>query len=499
MGEADGVPKNPEWAAAICEIDAESIRLLARRMAKGRTMIGLAYSLQRADHGEQPMWAGIALAAMLGQIGLPGGGFGIGYGSMGTKGGRRAPAPLRAVPTGNNPTGRYIPVARVSDMLLSPGETIDFDGKRITYPDIRMMMWGGGNPFHHHQDINKLVTAWRKPETIVILEPFWTPAARHADIVLPVASTLERNDISAGWFDRTVYAMRQAIEPIGEARSNFDIVGALAQRLGCYEAFSENRDEMGWVRHLYETFAAEVRAAGGELPSFDAFWLSGEVTLPPESEPHVMFADFRRDPTAHRLDTPSGKIEMFSAVVDSFGYADCAGHPKWIEPVEWLGSDKASRYPLHLISNQPANRLHGQNDPSPHSLAAKTAGRETLLMHPADASERGLASGTVVRVFNERGACLAGLRLSERLRRGVVQLPTGAWYDPVEPGRAEALDRHGNPNVLTIDKGTSSLAQAPIAHSALVDVERWSGADMPVRAFEAPAFVDRDSSVGISR
>jgi biotin/methionine sulfoxide reductase len=97
---------------------------------------------------------------MLGQIGLPGGGFGVGYGSMGTKGMRHAAAALRSIPTGNNPTGRFIPVSRIADMLLSPGEPYDFHGKRYTYPDIHMLLWGGGNPFHHHQDLNKLLRAW---------------------------------------------------------------------------------------------------------------------------------------------------------------------------------------------------------------------------------------------------------------------------------------------------------------------------------------------------
>ena len=229
-GESDGIPKSAEWAASICEISADTIRDLARRATGRRTMITLAYSLQRGDHGEQPIWMGIALAAMLGQIGLPGGGFGVGYGSMGAKGMRRAPASLRGMPTSNNPTGSFIPVSRIADMLLCPGEMYDFNGQRLTYPDIRMLMWGGGNPFHHHQDINKLLRGWRKPETIVVQETFWAPVARFADIVLPAATTLERNDIGAGWWDNVVYAMKQALPPIGEARSDLAIVTGLADR-----------------------------------------------------------------------------------------------------------------------------------------------------------------------------------------------------------------------------------------------------------------------------
>src|SRR5436190_16758689 len=99
-----------------------------------------------------------------------------------------------ALNTGANPIGSYIPVARIADLLLNPGRTIDYNGRRIELPDTRLVYWCGGNPFHHHQDINRLVGAWRKPETIVVHDIWWTATARHADIVLPATSTLERND-----------------------------------------------------------------------------------------------------------------------------------------------------------------------------------------------------------------------------------------------------------------------------------------------------------------
>jgi len=490
-GESDGVAKSADWAAPLCEIDAEDIRALARRMASRRTMITLAYSLQRGDHGEQPMWMGITLAAMLGQIGLPGGGFGIGYGSMGTKGLRRAAFPLRAMPAGTNPTGSFIPVSRISDMLLSPGEAYDFNGQKRIYPDIRMVMWGGGNPFHHHQDLNKMLAGWRKPETIVVQDMFWTPAARHADIVLPAASTLERNDISAGWFDTVVYAMRQAIPPVGEARSDFDIVAGVAERLGHGAAFTEGRDELGWVQFLYESLAEQMAQEQVRMPPFAEFWEAGQTELPAAAKPFVLFEDFRKNPAAHPLKTPSGRIEIFSEKIAGFGYDDCLGHPAWFPPAEWLGSAETARHPLHLISNQPVARLHSQNDPAPLSLNQKIGGREPLWIHPDDAAARGLAEGDIVRVHNARGACLAGVHVTDAIRPGVVQLATGAWYDSAEPGVIGALDKHGNPNVLTIDKGTSKLAQAPMAHSALVEVTRWTGAVPPVTAHVPPDIIEK--------
>jgi len=108
-------------------------------------------------------------------------------------------------------------------------------------------------------------------------------------------------------------------------------------------------------------------------------------------------------------------------------------------------------------------------------------------MHPQDAAARGLRDGDIVRVFNERGACLAGLIVSDGVRPGVIQLATGAWYDPQNASEGASMDKHGNPNMLTIDKGTSKLAQGPIAYTALVEVERFTGELPPITVHQAPA------------
>jgi len=487
LGEADGQPKDADWAARICGIDAGTIRRLARRMAATRTFITCTWSLQRADHGEQPIWMTVVLAAILGQIGLPGGGFGFGYGSMNRMGQGRSPvAPLNR-PVGQSPINSYIPVARISDLLLHPGMTIDYNGRKITFPEIKLIYWCGGNPFHHHQDINRLVQAWQRPETVIVHEIFWTPTARYADIVLPATTTLERNDIAAS-ADRYMFAMHQAIEPVGGARNDFDILADLAERHGFREDFTEGRSEMEWLRHLYEIARQQAARHGVERPDFETFWREGYVADPVPRH-YDYLADFRADPDKRKLRTPSGRIEIFSERIASFGYDDCPGHPVWIEPVEWLGSPKAERFGLHLISNQPTLRLHSQLDNGPVSRTAKVNGREPLWINPEDAAERGISDGDVVRVFNERGACLAGAVVTDVMSRGVLQLQTGAWYDPDKPGEAGALDRHGNPNVLTLDKGTSKLAQGPISQTTLVAVERWSAPVPQVGAFDRPSIV----------
>ena len=486
MGESDGQPKSADWAAPICAIDAEVIRGLARRMAKGRTMIGTAYALQRAEHGEQSYWMTATLAAMLGQIGLPGGGCGFGYGSMHGYGN---PVERFAVPsmvTGENPARSFIPVARISDMLLNPGAPYQFNGMDRTYPDTRLVYWCGGNPFHHHQDLNRLVRAWQKPETVIVNEIWWTATARHADIVLPATSTLERNDIGASSRDRYIMAMQQAVEPVGDSRNDFDIFSDLADRLGFREQFTEGRDETEWLRHLYNVSRQQAAKKRIELPDFDEFWEQGYVETPEPSKHFVLFEDFYQDPDANPLGTKSGKIEIFSETIAGYDYDDCPGHPVWLEPQEWLGGERAEQFPLHLISNQPMTRLHGQLDDGKFSVENKVNGREPVALNPGDAKARGIEDGDIVRVFNDRGALLAGAVLSDDVSSGVIRLSTGAWYDPAEPGRPGSLEKHGNPNVLTPDRGTSRLAQGPIAHSALVEVERFDEDAPPVTAFVTP-------------
>jgi biotin/methionine sulfoxide reductase len=482
-GERDGQPKDPEWAAAICGVPAPAIRDLARRMAAQRTLIAVSWSLQRADHGEQPYWMAAVLAAMLGQIGLPGGGIGYGYGSTGTIGNSVRSVGGMALPQGANAVKDFIPVARITDMLLNPGEPFDYNGQRLEYPDIRLIYWCGGNPFHHHQDLNRLVKAWQRPETIIVHEPWWNAQARHADIVLPATTPLERNDIGRQAADPVLFAMAQAIPPVGDARNDYDIFSELADRLGFKDGFTEGRGEEDWLRHLYDTFRRGFISEGIELPPFDAFRRAGHITLPTEGEEKVLFKQFREDPVAHPLPTPSGRIEIFSETIAGFGYDDCPGHPAWIEPAERLGGESADRFPLHLISHQPATRLHSQHDPGAVSMANKVQGREPLLIHPTAAAARGIEDGAVVRVYNDRGACLAGVRVTENVSPEVVVLATGAWFDPEAPG---GLERHGNPNVLTLDKGTSRLAQGPISQTALVEVEAFDR-DLPeVRAFTPP-------------
>lgn len=490
-GATDGVVKTPAWASAITGVSAEAITGLARRMAATRTMITMSWSIQRGEHGEQPYWAAIAVAAMLGQIGLPGGGFGFGYGAVNGTGAPGGVFRAPQLPAEPNPLKEPIPVARISDMLLNPGGEYDFDGRRRVYPDIRLVYWVGGNPFHHHQDLNRLVRALKVPETIVVHETYWTAMAKHADIVLPATTTFERNDLGAATRDSFLIAARKTIGRVGEARDDHEIFAGVAERLGFGEDFTEGRNEEDWLRHLFGMARQRGAETGLDLPDFDTFWRRGYYEMPRPEKATVLLEGFRSDPDRNPLDTPSGRIELFSERIAGFGYDDCPGMPVWLEPTEWLGAERAKHYPLHLLSSQPATRLHSQYDHGSVSRGSKVQGREPIRLSPADAARRNLREGQVVRVFNDRGACLAGLCIDPGLSEGIAQLHTGAWYDPQVPGQAGALCVHGNPNVLTRDVGTSRLGQAPSAMSCLVEVEAWTGELPPIRAFDPPPMTNR--------
>ncbi|MGC7096528.1 molybdopterin-dependent oxidoreductase [Amycolatopsis lurida] len=464
--------RTPEWAAAQTGLPAERIKNLAREMAAGRTMISVSWSLQRARFGEQPLWLGVVLAAMLGQIGLPGGGFGHGYGSSAYPGEGGSAVSLPALPQGRNPVREFIPVARIADMLLNPGAPCDFNGQRLSYPDIRLVYWCGGNPFHHHQDLARLREAFTRPETVVVHDPFWTSTARHADFVLPSTMTVERDDFGMGNADAELWAMPALTAPHGQARDDYTIFSALAARFGVEREFTEGRDARAWLEHLYSNWRKD-------LPDFETFFAAGVAELPVRPVDQVLLADFRADPEAAPLPTPSGRIEIHSATIEGFGYPDCPGHPIWLDP----GPEPEDR-PLYLLANQPKSRLHSQHDVGAHSRATKHRDREPLRMHPDDAAARGLEDGAIVLVRGERGACLAAVRLSDALRPGVVQLSTGAWYDP-DP-EDPAFCRHGNPNVLFADVPTSALAQGCAGAHTRVEVTAYDGDLPPLTVLEPP-------------
>ena len=486
LGNSDGIPKDPQWAFQLCGVDPREIVSLAERMANNRTVVNVSYSLQRSAHGEQPVWLGIVLASLIGQIGLPGGGFAFGLGSMGNNGSTPMSIRQPSLPQGNNAVSTYIPVAKFSEMLLNPGAEYDYNGERLQYPDIKLVYWAGGNPFHHSHDLNRLRRAFERPETIIVHEPFWTTSARYADIVLPSTITLERNDFGAGHGDHRLIAMKQVLEPFAEARDDYEIFSEIAARIGLKPSFTEGRSSDDWIRTMYDELSRSLSDQGQDPPEFDEFWSRGWIEIPKRVGRDTVFADFRRSPEEHPLSTPSGKIEIYSSTIAGFEYADCPGHPVWLDSPERVSDDEYRGGYLQLIANNPRTRLHSQLDMGAVSQGSKVSGREPVRLNPTDAADRGIRNDDLVLISNSRGSCLAGAVLSGSVMQGTIQLSTGAWYEPVELFEGEPTCVHGNPNVLTSDETTSSLGQGSAGQLSKVKAVRYEGEAPEVTVTKSP-------------
>ncbi|PKL96125.1 MAG: trimethylamine-N-oxide reductase TorA [Betaproteobacteria bacterium HGW-Betaproteobacteria-13] len=501
MGESeDKVEKTPEWAAGITGVPAKTIRELARAMVGTRTQLLFGWSIQRQQHGEQPYWMGAVLAAMLGQIGLPGGGVSYAhhYSSIGVPStGAAAPGAFpRNVDKGQKPVhdntdfkgySSTIPVARWVDALLEPGKKIAYNGSEVTLPDIKMMVFSGCNPWHHHQDRNRMKRAFQALETVVTIDFNWTASCRFSDIVLPACTQFERNDIDqyGSYSVRGVLAMQKLVDPLFQSRTDFHIFTELCRRFNRHKEYSQGKGEMEWLRSLYEG-CRKSNEGKFDMPDFDTFWAKGYVDFG-RGKPWVKYATFRDDPEVNPLGTPSGFIEIFSRKIDSFGYDDCRGHPMWFEKNERShGGPRSAAFPLWLQSCHPDQRLHSQMCESEEYRAKYTVkGREPIYMSPRDAAQRGIADGDIVRVFNDRGQLLAGARVSEDYPAGVVRIHEGAWYGPVDAS-VGALDTYGDPNTVSQDVGASKLSQATSANTCQVNVEKFVGQAPQVTSFGGP-------------
>lgn len=500
-GETDGQPKDAAWAATLTGIDAQTIRALARQLAADRSQIVAGWCVQRMQHGEQWAWMVVVLAAMLGQIGLPGGGFGFGwhYNGAGTptrKGiilsgfSGSTSTPPRHASTDFKGFSSTIPIARFVDAMLEPGKAINWNGKQVKLPQLKMCVFAGTNPFHRHQQTNRIIEGWQTLETVVSIDNQWTATCRFADIVLPATTQFERNDIDqyGNLSNRGLIGMKQIVPPQFEARNDFDIFRDLCRRFDREQAFTEGLDEMGWLKKIYQDGAKQGKGRGIHLPAFDAFWNDSGYVEFDEPKLFVRHQAFRNDPDLEPLGTPSGLIEIYSKSIADLHYHDCQGHPMWFEKTERShGGPGSAHYPLHLQSVHPDFRLHSQLCES-ETLRAQysVAGKEPVYLSPQDADARGIRSGDVVRVFNARGQVLAGAVVTDRFMPGVIRIHEGAWYNPDRGGEIGALCLYGNPNVLTLDIGSSQLAQATSAHTAIVNIEKYQGDIAPVTAFSGP-------------
>jgi anaerobic dimethyl sulfoxide reductase subunit A len=427
LGLADGVRKTPEWAAEITGIPAATIRRLAIEFATSKpAALHCGYAPGRTVHGEQFHRAAYALAAMTGNVGIPGG-------NSGTSNGATGRCAIRTLPAGTNPTGARVASSLLADLLAR--------GKAGGYPaDIRMIYCVAGDLFNQAPNVNKTLAAAQALEFMVVHEHFITPTARYADIVLPATTFWERNDVHTPWAGAGHYAifMGQAIEPVGECRNDLDICTDLARRLGIPGYNDRTEDE--WLREL-------TREA---IDDFDTFRDRGVARLPAPDDA-VAFARQIRDPERHPFTTPSGKIEIYSmslaANPDPYGLGPIPPIPTWIpEEID-------VRHPLRLISPKSRARTHSIHGNQP---ILSRADRDDVWIHPGDAAARGIVDGQPVRVFNDRGATVLPARVTDRMAPGVVSIKEGAWFTP----DADGVDTKGCANVLIADRASPAAAAA---------------------------------------
>ena len=482
--DADGTPaKTPEWASKITGIPAARIRQLAELFASKRTQIAGSWAIQRAHHGEMPYWAIVNFACLLGNIGLPGQGVGFSwhYGGGGTP--QSGATPPTGLSQGRNTVKKICPASRISEMLNNPGKAFTYNGSRYTYPLVKLIYNAGNNFLSHQQDLNELIRALQKVDTVIVQDCWWTASARWADIMLPATTTLERNDISSGgtYNINKFYAMKQVIAPQGDALDDFEIFRRLADLCGVEIGFTEGKEPMDYVEAAYENSSA------AKLMPFEAFWEKGEITLPTPAaaDGWVRHGDFRADPAKHPLHTPSGRIEMYSATIEKMNLPDCPPMPKWQEPAEYLGNAKPGQ--LHVVSPHPFMRLHSQMaNAEPLRRTYAVQGREPLLINTEDARKRGIRDGDLVELYNERGALVVGARVSDRIMPGVVSIYEGAWPQLDSKGRCN----NGLVNFITSSRPASGLTQATTANTCLASLRKCRDADPGgSRAFEPPRII----------
>jgi anaerobic dimethyl sulfoxide reductase subunit A len=435
LGDDDGQPKSPAWAAPITGVPATTIERLARAYATERPAMLLAgWGPQRSLHGEQVARAFIALACLSGNVGLAGGG----VASLGQREGSLMPD--AQLPLGPHGHSRALNASVWGAEILS-GEL---------EPPVRLAYIVGSNLINRSPNTRANARALETLDYVVVHEPFLTPTTAYADLVLPITIDLERADLVDTWgHDGSLFYGQQATSPMGQARSDYQVFSELAERLGFAQEYTGGRDEADWLRvFLAETPEAERRALEGE----------GLLRADP-AEPRIELADFRRDPSAYPLLTPSGRIEIESPQAAAYGLPAI---PSYLPEPE--AADGA--YPLHLLT--PHSKLRSNSCLHSNPWVQRLE-RHAVWLNPTDAAARGLAEGDLAEVVSPHGAIRLPAYVTARIMPGVACVYQGTWYrggDDNEP------DPGGCANVLT--GHVTTRTGGPATHSARVQVRRAS-------------------------
>lgn len=439
-GSADSVARSPEWAQSRCGVPAAVIESFAHDFGTSSpAMLVPGYSIQRVRHGEETFRLTVALQVATGNFGVPGGS----SGSINN----RLPSPrIGSLPDLDPGASVSIPVLRWPDAILG--------GTAGGYPsDIRAAWVAGFNAVNQGGDSRKSIEAMRSLEFSVCSDMFMTPTARLCDVVLPVTSPLEKEDIGLPWHGNYLLYKRAALPPRGQARSDYDIFADTASRMGHGDAFTGGKTASQWIDRCL---------AESEVTDIDAFKASG-VYFGADRE-RVGLADFAADPQGHPLPTRSGRIELRSD-----DWARDTGMPAI--PV-WVERDSDPGLPFLLISPKTIHRTNSQEGggalwSSSGTGAEKRPDAGTLTMATTDARRLSIVDGDRLVVGNDRGEVQVTALVSDDMAPGVVSMYEGVWLELDEEGR----DLAGSANVLTATDG-SGPAIAPVMHGVGVAVRK---------------------------
>ncbi len=477
----DKVEKTPEWAATITGVPAATIVRLAREIATTKPCaVNAGWGIQRHSNGENQARAPMLLANLIGQVGIPGGGTGEREGS--------ANLGMAAFPVLENPVRPVISFYRWTEAIehgkgwgyqQGVRDLKDLNSNANVKHDIKLnsnikFIWnyGSNTLINQHGDINETIRILSDDTTcemIVVIDNQMTVSARYADIVLPDVTTAEQIDLaaqgSAGNMGYTIFADK-AIDPLYDSMPVYEQLAGIADKLGVKDKFTEGRTQEQWVRWLVD----QSRKTIPDLPSFEQLRKDGIFRKKLPS--HIGMKEFRDDPKANPLTTPSGKIEIFSSNLYAMSkdWKLEEGNEIHPLPVYWRsrelpGDPLQERYPLQCIGHHYKQRTHSSYGNSPW---LKEAHPQVVWISETDAKARGISAGDKVVVFNDRGRLTLPAHVTKRIMPGVVSVPQGAWYAPESPG---GVDAGGSVNVLTSHVPTP-YAKGNGQHSALVQVEK---------------------------
>lgn len=506
----DKVEKTPEWASDICGVPANDIRRLAREIAGAKPCaITQGWGPQRHANGENQARAIFLLAAVTGNIGLVGGGTGAREGGVGlpivktfntttsnTESNKiiSAFSWVDAVDHGDQMDTFNAGVLEKSGPGVRDGKVpVDEDGNptniKLDVPIKMVWQYGSNSLVNQTGQNNKSVEILQdesKAELIVTCDIQMTVSARYSDYVLPGTSTAEEFDLHPGE-NATPMAYgimsSQAIDPLYECKSVFDICGGFAEKLGVADAYYDGKDREAWLRESVEA----TREEDPDIPDFDEWKEMGLFRKNVGSA--IALADFREDPEANPLGTPSGKIEIYSdrlaKMAEKWTYGDfrpelpgdhLAPIPEFT--ATWEGALDArtnEKYPLQIIGHHYKQRTHSSYG---NVDWMQEAHPQVVWINPIDADARGIKNDDLVFVYNDRGTVRIGARVTEKIAPGVLSLPQGAWYNPrpaseVKPPKGAnpdlPVDISGSVNTLT-SLHPSPLARGNGVHTTLVQV-----------------------------